>query len=180
MIRKGQGAAALSISTRRGDQGETDLLYGGRVPKYHLQTETYGALHEANAALGLARALLPPGPLKEDTLRIQKELIIVGAELACAPGQLNRLKERIDAAHVQKLDQTLAGAEAKSPVTDWVIPGESPPSAAFHLASTIVRRTERWAVRLRDEGLLKNHHLLAYLNRLADLLFMYGKLSEDV
>ena len=170
----------MSIATRRGDQGETDLLYGGRVPKYHLQTETYGALHEANAALGLARALLPKGPLKDDTLRIQKELIIVGAKLACDPAHLHRLKERIDEVHAQRLDHSLAEAEAKSPVTDWVIPGESPPSAAFHLASTIVRRTERWAVKLRDEGLLKNPHLLTYLNRLADLLFMYGKLSEDI
>lgn len=169
----------MSIATRRGDGGETDLLYGGRVPKHHPRTEAYGALHEALAALGLARAWLPPGPLKDDTLRIQKELFLVGAELATDLAHLHRLRHRIGEEHVRVLDQRLAEAEEKSPVTDWVIPGEGAASAAFHLASTIVRRTERRAVKLRDDGLLENPHLLAYLNRLADLLFLYAKLSEE-
>ncbi|MFQ5914220.1 MAG: cob(I)yrinic acid a,c-diamide adenosyltransferase [Nitrospinota bacterium] len=169
----------MSIATRRGDSGQTDLLYGGRVPKHHPRTEAYGALHEALAALGLARALLPPGPLREDTLRIQQELFLVGSELATDRDHLHRLKARIAEDHVHKLDKRLAEAEEKSPVTDWVIPGEGAASAALHLASAIVRRAERLAVKLRDDGLLDNPHLLAYLNRLADLLFMFGKLSEE-
>ncbi len=169
----------MSISTRRGDGGETDLLYGGRVSKHHPRTEAYGALHEGLAALGLARALLPPGPLRDETLRIQKELFLIGAELATDLAHIHRLKERIGEDHIHRLDKDLAEAEEKSPVTDWVSPGEGAASAAFHLASTVVRRAERLAVKLRDDGLLENLHLLAYLNRLADLLFMFGKLSEE-
>ena len=169
----------MSISTRRGDGGETDLLYGGRVPKYHVRVEAYGAVHEANAALGLARALLSDDRLREETFRIQQELFLIGAELAAEVSALHRLSERIGEAHVQWLDDRLADAESASPVTDWVIPGDGAASSAFHLASTIIRRAERWAVRLRDENLLDNPALLRYLNRLADLIFMFAKLSEE-
>lgn len=168
----------MSISTRRGDGGETDLLYGGRVPKYHPRTEAYGALHEAMAALGLARALIPEEGLKAEVLRIQRELFILGAELATAKEHLHRLKERVGPERVAVLDEKLKEAEALRPVKDWAIPGENPASAAVDLASTVLRRAERWAVRLKDEGLMENPHLLAYLNRLSDLLFMYARLLE--
>lgn len=169
----------MSIATRRGDTGETDLLYGGRVSKHHPRVEAYGALHEAIAALGLARAGLPPGGLREDTFRVQKELFLIGSELAADLAHLHRLATRIGEEHVQWLDERLAEAEKTRPVTDWVIPGEGSASAAFHLASTIIRRTERRAVKLRDDGLLEGADLLTYLNRLADLLFMFAVLSEE-
>ncbi|MDP6484560.1 MAG: cob(I)yrinic acid a,c-diamide adenosyltransferase [Nitrospinota bacterium] len=169
----------MSISTRRGDAGETNLLYGGRVAKHHPRVEAYGALHEAVAALGLARAGLPPGGLREDVLRVQKELFLIGSELAADLAHLHRLATRIGEEHVQWLDGRLAEAEKARPVTDWVMPGEGPVSAAFHLASTIIRRAERRAVKLRDDGLLEGAHLLTYLNRLADLLFMFAVLTEE-
>ena len=168
----------MSISTKRGDGGETDLLYGGRVPKYDLRTEAYGALHEALAAMGLARALIPDEDLKGEVLRIQKELFILGAELATTREHLHRLKERMGPERVAVLDEKLQAIEARHPIKDWVMPGENPASAAMEFASTVLRRAERWAVRLKDEGLLENPHLLAYLNRLADLLFMYARLLE--
>ena len=169
----------MSISTRRGDEGETDLLYGGRVPKYHIRVEAYGAVHEANAALGLARALLSDKKLRGNTLKIQEELFLIGSELATDTSQIHRLPERIGKAQVEWLDAQLAQAEKASPVTDWVIPGNGTASSAFHLASTIIRRAERWVVRLQDDNLLDNPELIIYLNRLADLIFMLAKLSEE-
>ncbi len=168
----------MSISTKRGDEGETDLLYGGRVPKYHPRTEAYGALNEARAALGLSRALIPDEDFKEEVLRIQRELVVLGAELATAHEHIHRLKERVGPERVAVLDEKLQAAEARCPIKDWVMPGENPASAAMDLAATILRRAERWAVRLKDEGLMENLHLLAYLNRLGDLLFMYARLLE--
>ena len=155
------------------------MLYGGRVSKYHIRVEAYGAVHEANAALGLARSLLSDRKLREDTSRIQKELFLIGSELATDASQIHRLSERIGKAQVKWLDVQLAQAEKTSPVTDWVIPGNGTASSAFHLASTIIRRAERWVVRLRDDNLLDNPELQIYLNRLDDLILMFAKLSEE-
>jgi cob(I)alamin adenosyltransferase len=172
----------MSIVTKGGDKGETNLLYGGRVPKDDLRTEAYGALDEAISALGLARSLCSNAEIAERILELQRECFTVGAELATAKGERQKLKahfptleaEAVDRleAEVHRLEQTVGVP------TGFVIPGGSPGAAAIDLARTMVRRVERRAVSLDRAGELANREVLRYLNRLSDLLFMMAREEE--
>lgn len=185
---------ASAVATLKGDDGTTGLLYGGdRIQKDDPRTEAYGTVDEAVAALGLARAnlgakrrvgTLSPalGGLSELILRLQRELFVVGAELATNPEAWNRLEDgrtRVSAAMVDDLETLLLEAEASITLpTEFVVPGETVTSAALELARTIVRRAERRAVALRREGLVPGDHLIPYLNRLADLVWVLARAAE--
>lgn len=183
-----------SISTRKGDDGTTGLLFGGeRVEKDDPRVEAYGTIDEAVAALGLARAelvvrrgldVLPPAleELASLILELQRELFVAGAELAANPEARDRLTEgttQVSAAMVERLDRLLADYEARVVLPfEFVVPGETRTSAALEVARTIVRRAERRAVGLRRAGLLPGDDLLPYLNRLADLLWVLARAAE--
>ncbi|MEK6709087.1 MAG: cob(I)yrinic acid a,c-diamide adenosyltransferase [Nitrospinota bacterium] len=164
----------MSLVTKRGDDGNTDLWFADRVPKYHPQVEAYGVVYEAQAALGLARALAP-GWLKPEILKIQKDLFTASSELATLRGKAPGLKERVGPGLVAWAEAEIARYEGLIKLTDWTISGESAGGAALDLGLTILRRAERWAVRLRDEGFVENPDLLVYLNRLSDLLFLMAR-----
>jgi cob(I)alamin adenosyltransferase len=182
------------VATTRGDDGTTGLLYGGeRIQKDDPRTEAYGTIDEAVAVLGLARAnlgakrrigTLPPvlGGLGELILRIQRELFVVGAELATNPDAWDRLVDgqtRISAAMVADIEAILVEAEAAITMpTEFVVPGETVTSAALEVARTVLRRAERRAVGLRREGLVPGDNLIPYLNRLADLLWVLARAAE--
>ena len=186
---------ASAVATRRGDDGTTGLLFGGeRIAKDDVRTEAYGTIDEAVAALGLARAqlglkdrlgTLAPGfgELPELILRLQRELFVAAAELATEPGAWDRQRDgvsRVSAEMVDGLDAILREAESHITMpTEFVVPGETPTSAALELARTIVRRAERRAVTLGSEGLIPGPHLLPYLNRLADLLWVLARAAEQ-
>jgi cob(I)alamin adenosyltransferase len=183
------------VSTGRGDDGTTGLLYGGpRIRKDDLRTEAYGTVDEAVAALGLARAelglksqlgTLSPGlaSLAELILRLQRELFVVGAELATTPAAVDRLEDgrtRVSGAMVEALTSLLVDLEKRIEMPrEFVVPGESRTSAALELARTIIRRAERRAVSLEAQGLLGGEHLLPYLNRLADLVWVLARVAEQ-
>jgi cob(I)alamin adenosyltransferase len=178
-----------AVATTRGDDGTTGLLFGGpRIPKDDLRTEAYGTIDEAVAALGIARAgcaslEVPTGDLGELLLRLQRELFVVGAELATTPEARDRLEDdrtRVSAAMVASLEGQLL--ELESSITmpaEFVVPGETATSAAIEVARTIVRRAERRAVALDREGHIPGDHLLPYLNRLADLLWVLARTAEQ-
>ena len=190
-----------AVATRRGDDGTTGLLYGGeRIAKDDLRAEAYGTIDEAVAALGLARAELGAGDaaageagaagleiavgdLAATVLRIQRELFVVAAELATQPGAWDRQVDgvsRVTAAMVRGLDELLQAAEAAIVMpTEFVVAGETRVSAALEVARTIVRRAERRAVTLGARGLIPGPHLLPYLNRLADLLWVLARAAEQ-
>jgi len=174
---------ARSIATRRGDEGETGLLYGGRVPKDDPHTEACGAVDEAVAALGVARAQETDPSRARRLLELQRELFTVGAELATAAGeraQLGRHFATVTPAMVEGLDTQLADLEARVPLPRaFVVPGGTPVAAAVDLARTLVRRAERRAVSLRRAGAVENPEVLRYLNRLSDLLFMIAREAEQ-
>ncbi len=183
------------VATGRGDDGTTGLLYGGpRIGKDDPRTEAYGTVDEAVAALGLARAelglkgqygVLNPAlaSLGEVILRIQRELFVVGAELATTPEAWDRLEDgrtRVSEAMVEGLTTLLTDLERRIEMPrEFVVPGETKTSAALELARTILRRAERRAVALGREGLLPGPHLLPYLNRLADLAWVLARAAEQ-
>jgi cob(I)alamin adenosyltransferase len=184
-----------AVATGRGDDGTTGLLFGGeRIPKDDLRTEAYGTLDEAVAALGLARAelelkrqldVLPPALDEIATLilRIQRELFVAGAELAANPAAWDRLRDgatRVSAGMVAGIDALLEDYEARIAFpTEFVVPGETRTSAALELARTILRRAERRVVALQRADLVPGAHLLPYLNRLADLLWVLARAAEQ-
>ncbi|HYN48709.1 MAG TPA: cob(I)yrinic acid a,c-diamide adenosyltransferase [Candidatus Nanopelagicales bacterium] len=186
---------ASAVATGRGDDGTTGLLFGGdRIPKDDLRTEAYGTLDETVAALGLARAelelkrqldVLPPAldEIATHILRIQRELFVAGAELAANPAAWDRLRDgatKVSAAMVAGIDAVLADYEARIVFpAEFVVPGETRTSAALELARTILRRAERRAVTLERADLVPGAHLLPYLNRLADLLWVLARAAEQ-
>jgi cob(I)alamin adenosyltransferase len=186
---------ASAVATKKGDDGTTGLLFGGeRIPKDDLRTEAYGTLDETVAALGLARAeldlkrrldTLPPAlaQIAPLILRIQRELFVAGAELAANPAAWDRLRDgatRVSAAMVEGIETLLADYEARIAFPkEFVVAGETRTSAALELARTIVRRAERRAVTLQHAGLVPGLHLLPYLNRLADLLWVMARAAEQ-
>jgi cob(I)alamin adenosyltransferase len=182
------------VATTRGDDGTTGLLFGGdRISKDDPRAEAYGTIDEAVAALGLARAnlgakrrigTLPPvlGGLGDLILRFQRELFVVGAEMATNPEARDRLEDgrtRVSAAMVAEIEAILIEAEASIDLpAEFVVPGETVTSAALELARTILRRAERRAVGLRRAGLVPGEHVIPYLNRLADLLWVLARAAE--
>lgn len=182
---------ASKVATGKGDEGTTGLLFGGnRISKDDVRTEAYGTVDEATAALGMARAeLIGLGgagiaALDETILSIQRDLFVVGAELATNPDAWSRLEEgrtKVSPKMLARINALLATTEAAIVFPkDFVIPGSSKASSAIELARTIIRRAERWCVTLGREGLLPGEHLLAYMNRLADLLWLLARQAETL
>lgn len=165
--------------TRHGDNGTTGLLGPGRVPKYDPRLEACGTVDEAQAALGLVRAGGCTPGTGEILLAVQHDLSTLMAGLVAAGDTDPSLADGITAAHVARLEGWIAGLEAQvQPPRHFVVPGDSLPGAALHLARTLVRRAERLAVHLAHDGLLTNDQVVRYLNRLSSLLFVLA-LFED-
>lgn len=179
----------MRIYTRKGDTGTTGLLFGGeRVSKADLRTDAYGTTDEAVSALGLARAAIgaetdaTEARLSQLILRLQRELFVVGAELATHVDRRERLTagvSRVTDEMVTALEREIDDLEQLVPQPkEFVLPGETMTGAALDLARTTVRRAERRSVALADEGQLPDSHVLAYLNRLADLLFVMARAAD--
>lgn len=179
----------MRIYTRKGDTGTTGLLYGGdRVSKADLRTDAYGTTDEAVAALGLARAAIGTETDRTEArlggliLRLQRELFVVGAELATHVGRRDRLSggttlvtEEMVTALEGEIDELEKLVEQPK---EFVVPGESTVGAAIDLARTVVRRAERRAVALAADGGLPDSRVVPYLNRLADLLFVMARAAD--
>jgi len=167
------------IYTRTGDDGTTGLLHGGRVSKADPVTEAYGTADEAVAVLGLARALAGSEDLREQILRIQRELFVVGADLAANPearGKLEPGVSLVTAEMVEGLEAAIDATVAEHPLPkEFVVPGADPVSATLDVARSTVRRAERRVVELRDSGYEVNPEVVRHLNRLSDLLFVLAR-----
>jgi len=169
------------IYTRSGDQGETGLGDGVRVPKDHPRVEAYGSVDELNAVLGLlvAHGLTGTGgaELAPLLLEIQNELFDVGADL-CVPDSAQNNRLRVRPEQVTRLEQLIDRFNADlAPLPSFVLPGGTPAAAWCHLARTVCRRAERQVTTLgRSESL--NPNVLIYLNRLSDLLFVLARVCN--
>jgi cob(I)alamin adenosyltransferase len=172
----------MRIYTKTGDDGTTGLLYGGRVPKDDPRTSAFGASDEAVAALGVARADVGDTAVADLLLRLQRELFVVGAEIATdrkAWPKLTPGSTLVTAEMVSSLEELIDSyAERTTMPQEFVVPGETRASAAIDLARAIVRRCEREVVALTRDGMLPDGEVLRYLNRLADLLFVLARFEE--
>lgn len=168
----------MSISTKRGDAGQTGLAGGIRVSKSHIRVEAYGTVDELNASLGLARSFCQDEDLRNKTFAIQKELFRVGSALATPPesrkAQVPVTEEMVDALteQVHKIESI------EGMLSDWSISGEHTAAAAYDVSRTVCRRAERNVVRLVEAGEAVEPTVLAYLNRLSDLLWLFGRKLE--
>ena len=170
----------MSVTTKRGDSGWTDMLFGGRVRKDHLRVHAVGTLDELNSLLGLAKATVRGKRLKRILHDVQWDLFIVGSELITPQRNLARLERRVDDLSVKRLERLVAEFERKVKLEGccFLIPGENKASALLDVCRTVARRAERLAVALRRRKAVPNPRILAYLNRLSDLLYMLARSEE--
>lgn len=167
----------MKIYTKTGDKGTTSLVYGKRVPKNDILVEAYGTCDEANSMIGFALSHLNGEFFegKEDLLsafhQIQTTLFHVGAELATPAGK--EVKWKLKEVEIQRLEQWIDEWDSQLPVlNNFILPGGHPAGAAFHVARTVIRRAERISV---GAGEHVSPLVLAYLNRLSDLLFVAAR-----
>jgi cob(I)alamin adenosyltransferase len=162
---------------KKSDRGWTDLLFGHRVRKDSPRVEANGALDELNSLLGLAKAMTRPRWIRDLLHECQQDLFVLGAEIACLPKELSRLRRRVDTTHLRRLDEHIASTERKLKRKNrsFLIPGATANSALFDVCRAVARRAERRVVSLRlPPGQLAG----AYLNRLSDLLWLLARAQE--
>jgi cob(I)alamin adenosyltransferase len=166
------------IYTGTGDDGTTGRLYGGRIPKSHPAAEAYGAVDEVVADLGVARAATDHPTLRGILLQVQRDLFVLGADLAANPEQRSKLTPEVSVVTdrmVRELERLIDTTVAEHPLPqEFIVPGGSPVSAQLDVARATCRRAERRSIGLRDSDEV-NPEALRYLNRLSDLLFVLAR-----
>ena len=170
----------MKIYTKKGDKGETRLLYGDAVSKDSIAPEAYGSVDELVAALGLIRyeqKLLPDA--REHVLRIQRELFVVGAELATSKDNRSKLKPMetlVTDSMVENLEKEIDHLTEKNGIPDFfVVPGENSISSKFDWCRVVSRRAERKCVAWKKLNKVEDTKVIIYLNRLSDLLWMLAR-----
>jgi cob(I)alamin adenosyltransferase len=171
----------MKIYTRTGDQGDTGLFGGGRVPKDDPRVAAYGDVDELNSALGLARAA-PPEDLFDDLLAgIQRDLFAIGGHLATPDPEKVRValaKAELGTERVAAMERAIDEADRElPPLRAFVLPAGAPKAAALHVARTVCRRAERSVVSLARATSVPELFIV-YLNRLSDLLFTLARLAN--
>ncbi|HNT57754.1 MAG TPA: cob(I)yrinic acid a,c-diamide adenosyltransferase [Syntrophales bacterium] len=165
--------------SKKGDQGETSLLGGQRIPKYDLRPETYGTLDEASSVLGVARAMTDREEIGAILLSVQKDLLVLGAELSALPDVYGKLTRTITDEDIARLEKWIDELQEDVPLkNEFIYPGGTVVSSQIDVGRTVVRRAERWAARMKSEGMIPNERINRYLNRLADMLFTLARYEE--
>lgn len=173
-----------SIATRTGDEGTTSLLYGQRVEKTHPQVEALGVCDELNAALGLAKATSGEGGRRGELEVVQRVLVKLMGELACAEEDAGRYAEskfeRLDEGDLAWVDGVVAAIEGKDvSFAGWATPGATLHAAALDVARTVARRAERCVAGLPEKGRRPRAVVGRYLNRVSDMLWLMAREAEQ-
>jgi cob(I)alamin adenosyltransferase len=184
----------MSISTKTGDAGKTGLAGGLRISKADLRVECYGTVDELGTFLGFARSICPQPDVAQWTESIQRTLFRVGSSISTPP-EGRHAAPGVTEADVASLTTLVNEIEATEGIlSDWSLPGANTHSAAYEMARTVCRRAERLVVRLHESGSEANSEtgteqaapsltpvpleVIAYLNRLSDLIWLFGRLIE--
>jgi cob(I)alamin adenosyltransferase len=169
------------IYTKTGDEGDTGLFGGGRVPKDHPRVSAYGDIDELNAVIGMARSVEMMPRIDEVLAPVQRDLFALGALLATP--DLEKMKEqlqkaRISDARIAQMEQAIDDGEAElEPLKAFILPGGTPKAAALHVARVTCRRAERAVIHLQREAEIPQI-VIVYLNRLSDLLFVLARVAN--
>jgi cob(I)alamin adenosyltransferase len=168
----------MSIATTRGDGGQTGLAGGIRTSKADLRVEAYGSVDELNTFLGFARSICTNKEIHDWTESIQRTLFRLGSALATPP-ESKKVPPVISVEDIEILTKLVHQIEATEGIlADWSLPGAHTESAAYEVARTVCRRAERNAVRLAESGVEFKPEIIAYLNRLSDVIWLFGRLIE--
>ena len=174
----------MKIYTKTGDDGNTGLQGNLRISKSHSRIFAYGAVDEANAALGIVLTNSLDDDIFNVLRKIQNDLFVVGSDLSNP--NLNDVKNRISLEMIQELEQNIDKFDAElPPLTNFILPGGVTAASQLHFARTIVRRAETLTVQLAEKDEI-NSNCIIYLNRLSDLFFVMGRLinkrngTEDI
>jgi cob(I)alamin adenosyltransferase len=170
----------MSIATKRGDGGQTGLVGDVRVSKADARVEAYGCVDELNSVLGFARSICQNKDVCSWTETIQKTLFRLGTMLATASAtEKKKAETSMTTSDVDQLTDLVHEIEATPGIlSDWSLPGAHAEAAAFEMARTVCRRVERQVVRLGESGDPVDPRVLAYLNRLSDVLWLFGRFLE--
>jgi cob(I)alamin adenosyltransferase len=167
-----------SIATQHGDGGKTRLIGGIQVSKSDLRVEAYGVIDELGAAMGFARSICGDEEIDRLTMEIQRELFIVSSSVA-NPRALQKQPTDVTPAMAERLTQEVNRIECfEGILSDWALPGDHTAAAAYDLARSVCRRAERSVIRLRETGEEVSDEVVRYLNRLSDLLWLFGRVLE--
>ena len=169
------------IYTKKGDKGETSLIGGQRVPKYHERIEAYGTLDELNAFVGLLRDSIEDECLKVSLLRIQSQLFIAEAVLAKGEGEITRNLPVLSEIEVEFLEKGMDHMNETLPtLTHFLLPGGHVIISYCHVSRCVCRRAERIIIKV-SESYQVPAVIIQYLNRLSDYFFVLArKLSQDL
>ncbi len=168
----------MSIATKLGDGGQTGLAGGIRISKADLRVESYGSIDELNTVLGFARSICQDKQIAEWTETIQRTLFRVGSVLA-TPAESKKQPPAISIEDIDILTDLVHKIEATEGIlADWSLPGAHTESAAYEIARTVCRRAERATVRFVENGGVIQPTILPYLNRLSDVIWLFGRLIE--
>jgi cob(I)alamin adenosyltransferase len=168
----------MSIATTHGDSGQTGLVGGIRISKADLRVEAYGSVDELNTVLGFARSICRNKQICIWTEEIQRTLFRLGGALATPP-ENQKNAPIISLEDIAALTGLVHQIEATEGIlSDWSLPGANTESAAYEVARTVCRRAERNTVRLSEDGVEVKPEIIAYLNRLSDLIWLFGRLIE--
>ena len=174
----------MSIATRTGDEGQTGLMYGKRIPKDDVRVEAYGTVDELNAALGLARATANDEWTRGEILATQQELVALMGELAVADVDFQKYQDskypKLTDEMLARLDKNVAAIEAQNiRFEGWATPGATQHAAALDVARTVCRRAERRVFSLNCESANVRPLIIKYLNRLSDFLWLLARKAES-
>lgn len=167
----------MMIYTRGGDQGQTSLLDGTRIPKHSARVDSYGTIDELNSTLGFAKNFVEDVRMREQLHIIQRELFAVAAELADPSGR--EFSSKLTEEHITRFESWIDAYVARlNPVAKFIVPGSSKASGALHMARTVCRRAERLIIALAEQEPV-NPLLLKYVNRLSDVLYTLARTVEE-
>ena len=169
----------MKVYTRKGDSGETGLFGGSRIAKDSIKVEAYGSIDEAAAFIGEARAIIKDEKVKNILHKIQEKFLVIGAHLASDSNGINKLKESIEESDIVELEKIIDEySKTLLPLYKFIISGDNRESATLHVARTVVRRSERRIVTLKERENI-DPKLLKYVNRVSDVLFVLSRVVED-
>ncbi len=169
----------IKITTKMGDKGTSRLFSNEIVAKSDPRLEAYGDIDELVSLLGIVRAHMTDKKLKEEILSIQKDLFIVGSELATSEKKLSALPSRIDELKANELHQKTQKLNNELDIpNDFIVPGNNPVSAYLDYSRAVSRRCERKIVDLYNLQVISNEKMLVWMNRLSDYLYLLARLTD--